>query len=324
LKKRPEIGSVPPLGWQGIVIPLPDEWSLTAFSGDWDAGYLRAEGPNEASLELKWKHDRASPSLKGLLKGYVQQLNRAAGRKGADVTLKEKPKALSSVPQGSGVSQTFSWKTSVYGIGAVWHCLECRRIVLAQITAPEQAVADALAKRVIPKIADHPEGDDCYWSVYGFSFFAPKAFRLEKQSLRSGHLSLELRHKSRRLVAERYGPANVLLKRDRLADWATAVKPIFEHLKPFAYKKETLPAETGHEAVKLAGRRRSARDKARRIGLWLIRRQAPDALEARIWRCEASNRIYVTLAEATPREAEKLADDVSETIRCHDGEPGTD
>jgi hypothetical protein len=183
---------------------------------------------------------------------------------------------------------------------------------------------DSLAKRILPKIEDHPEGDLCRWSVYDFTFEAPKAFRLEKQSLKSGHLSITLKDKLRRLVVERYGPASVLLKRDRLADWATAVKPIFVLLKPFNYRKAMLKDGAEHEAIRLTGRRKSVKDIAARVALWFIRRQASDALDARIWKCEASNRVYVVLAESTPREVEGLAERVVETIPCHADEPDSD
>ncbi|MBW3623984.1 MAG: hypothetical protein KY468_11305 [Armatimonadetes bacterium] len=313
------------LGWQGLSIPLPEDWNLAAFSGDWGSGYVRAEGPGDSALELKWKHEKSSPSLKGLLKSYLKQLHKAAGRKKSEVSLKEKPKALPSVPQGSGVSQTFSWQSGgVYGIGAVWHCLECRRIVLVQVTALSEMTANALARRIIPKIGDHPEGDLCRWSVYDFDFTVPKEFRLEKQSLRSGHLSMEFRHKGRTVVLERYGPANVLLKRDRLSDWATAVKPIFDRLKPYKYKKETVEGEPGHDAVRLSGRRKAVKDLLRRAGLWMIRMQPPDALRARVWNCEPSNRIVMVMVEARPRDVEALTDRIAAGVRCHTGEPERD
>ncbi len=305
----------PVLGWEGFQIPLPEEWALAAFSGDWDAGYLRAEGPGDAALELKWKRDKTSPSLKGVLKSYVKQLNKAGGR-GADVEVKEKPKALPSVPQGSGVSQTFAWKSHTCGVGAVWHCLECRRIVIVQITCPQQAVADNLARRILPKIVDHPAGGVCRWSVYGFTFEAPERFRLEKQGLRSGHLSFELKDKRQALVVERYGPATVLLKRDKLADWATAVKTNFTRLKPFRYRK-TAGADGPHTLVRVKGRKQHPRYLLLRGLLWLIRRQAADAVDARVWNCDASNRIYMVMAEGTPRDAEALAEEVAATIPCH-------
>lgn len=315
-KTAPASGTL--LGWQGLAIPLPDDWNLAAFSGDWKAGYVRAEGPHDAALELKWKHEKSSPSLKGLLKSYLKQLHKTAGRKGGDVSLKEKPKALPSVPQGAGVSQTFSWRSnSVSGVGAVWHCLDCRRIVLVQVTSPNEPSANALAKTIIPKIVDHPEGDGCRWSVYDFDFTLPKAYRLEKQSLKSGHLSLEFRHQGRTIVLERYGPANVLLKRDRLSDWATAVKPVFDRLKPFKYKKEAVEGEPGHEAVQIVGRRKSIRDLVLRVVMWLVRFPAPDALRARVWRCEPSNRIVMAMVEARPREVDALADEVIRGIQCH-------
>jgi len=189
-----------------------------------------------------------------------------------------------------------------------------------QVVSPNSTTTDSLAKRIIPKIEDHPEGDLCRWSVYDFTFDVPKEFRLEKQSLKSGHLSIALKHRLRRLVVERYGPASVLLKRDRLADWATAVKPIFLLLKPFNYRKTIETEVPEHEAVRLTGRRKSAKDIATRIGLWFIRRQASDAFVARVWRCQASNRVYMVFAEATPREVDGLSDRVSETIHCHSNE----
>jgi hypothetical protein len=307
------------LGWQGITIPLPDDWNLGAFSGDWDAGYVRAEGPNEAALELKWKHDRSSPSLKTLLKSYLKQLHKAAGRKGGEVPFKEKPKALPSVPQGSGVSQTFSWQTdAVHGVGAVWHCLECRRIILVQVTSPTALTVDSLARRIIPKIADHPEGEECRWNVYGMGFSVPKDYRLEKQQLMSGHLSLTFKHKGRTLVVERYGPASVVLKRDRLSEWATAVKPIYNRLKPYNYKKKVTEEADDHEGILLEGRRKSVKDLLLRVGLWFIRQQHPDALRMKVWRCEPSNRIYAVMAEARPREINALIQRMEEGVSCHE------
>jgi hypothetical protein len=131
---------------------------------------------------------------------------------------------------------------------------------------------------------------------------------------------MELRHRGRRVIVERYGPANVLLKHDTLPDWSTSVKTVFNLLKPFRYRKETIDGGEGGAKVRLKGRRKSVRDLIVRGVLWLIRRQPPDALDARIWRNEESNRIYVVMVEAEPRNVESLADGAEESIAAREGE----
>lgn len=325
------------IAWQGITLSVPGDWSFSAFGGDWQKGSFRVDAPADTFVELEWSRATGKPNLKKEFDASIARMRGKLKRARGSIEVKEKPGALAGVRQGGGVPLTFSLRGDSLAYGALWHCAECGRLVLAKVVGPARESLGPLAHAVLDSIQDHGDDEGVLWSVYGFSFRAPADLRLVKQSLRSGHLALEFvrvrasaagrfplplpglsgletEDRRRTLAVERWGLADVILRRDGFQTWVMGA--LWPRMKSFDYGRESAEVH-GHEAVRLQGRRAGVRALLKRLPSLLLRRDPVDALRGCAWVCPESNRIFAVLATGGRDEAPELAEAVASSIECH-------
>lgn len=303
------------IGWHGITVEVPKEWSFAAYSGDSKAGYFRVDGPIDTALEVKWTEEKGIPRLRKVLKDFEKRLARSARKSGVTSVLREKPKPLAPLRIHDRVPITFGWEAEQAGYGALWHCKECRRIVLAQVVGRNRQQVGQTALRILSTLQDHPEGPNAIWSVYDLTFSAPKDMAMEKHQLRSGHIAMELKRKNAVLVVQRWGLANIVLKRDTPSGWLSGA--LFPRLKAYRYSKSEEGEVHGHPLTVFTGRRFGVRALLSRAGTAITFRKSCDWLYGCGWHCPESNRIYAVLATASRERAEQLATEVALSTRCH-------
>lgn len=303
------------IGWHGITVEVPQEWSFAAYSGDSKAGYFRVDGPTDTALEVKWTEEKGIPRLRKVLKDFEKRLARSARKSGVSSVLREKPKPLAPLRIHDRAPITFGWEAEQAGYGALWHCKECRRIVLAQVVGRNRQHVGQTALRILSTLQDHPEGPNATWSVYDLTFSAPKDMVMEKHQLRSGHIAMELKRKNAVLVVERWGLANIVLKRDTPSGWLSGA--LFPRLKAYRYNKLEEGDVHGHPLTVFTGRRFGVRAVLSRAGTAIAFRRSCDWLYGCGWHCPESNRIYAVLATASREHVEQLAREVALSTRCH-------
>ncbi|MGQ9525352.1 MAG: hypothetical protein ACUVTZ_11015 [Armatimonadota bacterium] len=303
------------IGWHGITVEVPKEWSFAAYSGDSRAGYFRVDGPTDTALEVKWTEEKGIPRLRKVLKDFEKRLVRSARKSGVTPTLREKPKPLAPLRIHDRVPITFGWEAQQAGYGALWHCKKCHRIVLAQVVGRDRTHLGQMALRILSTLQDHPQGSHATWSVYDLTFSAPSDMLMEKHQLRSGYISMELKRKGASLVIERWGLANIVLKRDTPSGWLSGA--LFPRLKAYQYTKFEGGDLHGHSLTVFRGRRFGIRALLARAGSAALFRQSCDWLYGCGWHCPESNRIYAVLTTASRDAAEQLAKEVAESTICH-------
>jgi hypothetical protein len=331
------------IGWQGIRCTLPPEWNLTGFSMDRDNGYLRIDGPQTGSMsvQIRWQdavkppEPRLSlyyllaerwrvwrklpalpapkPDLKANLDKILKETAKQAKKNKASFDSTVKPERTEG-EQGERTAMSFSWTGIGRGQGKIWYCSVCRRIVVAQVlgTQKQSALAN-VAAQLFATLHDH--GVDGYdlWALYDLEMEVPTDFRLDEQKLLSGHLQLTFGRNGERIVVDRWGLANMTLKRFKVDEWFRNNAGV--NLKRLtSHEDET----RGHPVTRFEGSLSLFdRLKMLREARGALRRFAT-RYEGGAWNCPESNKIY-SVQVYSNRRTIGLWSELVRRCRCHDG-----
>lgn len=291
------------VGWQGIVAELPEDWSIVSIGGDDKNGYLRVDSPGTMSLEAKWSSAPPNVDLRSQLEAFLRQIGRKSRKRAIKFEYKIKPKDDGSL--------SFSWHSDRKGVGILYRCSECSRVIVAQLSGVKSDDVGGVASYVLPTVADHSEDGWKTWAVYGLVADVPPDYKLERYKLMSGYVQLVFRKANNRLTIERWGLANVILKKRSLAEWyANAVR---YDLRSFKYQIEDIDFD-GEVAVELSGRRTGINMMRVFPDLIMLRRPAM-YLNACAWACEKSNNIFSVQTIHTSRE--QIFEDILDRVECH-------
>jgi len=303
-------------GWQGITVEIPENWELSGLSGDFSNGYLRLDDEQMPRLEIKWsKSKRKKPDLHKVLDEYFKLVRKNYKKKRESLHIKRDVNLVKDDPffEGRDVA-FFNWKSDVRANGAIWHCHECRRIVIMQVLGrpKESMLNDTL--RILTSATDHPSGHTNLWSAYQLNVSIPRRYKLDKQKLMSGYLLLSFADGSRKIAVERYGLADVLLKSVDLETWfRNTYKKAFAGYG-FTVEKENTETD---EKITITGSRSRLTDRVPMSPVLLLDKIARrNILSAQIWRCHQSNRIFAVRA-ISKVDAPKTAREIAESIQCH-------
>lgn len=296
-----------PVGWHGIIVDAPADWSLVGISGDAKKGYFRVDSPVASALEVKWEQ-AAGKKLDLMTKAreFVSAIEKSVRKKKGKFTKDLKP------DRGDANSVRFLWRADRLGQGRLVHCEKCDRVIIGQVTSTRDEDVSRVASEMLDSIRDHREDDWVEWAMYGLDFAIPPGYSLTKQTLMSGYLALFFKKGSRTIVVERWGLANTLVGRDTMEQW---------------YRKDAMPdvrgyrakfkpeATAGHEGLKMDGRRCGIVQAAKAAAYSLTLHAHPGLLSGYVWHCEESNRLYSV--RATHSEGEAIAEKVRDLIKCH-------
>ncbi|RKY05317.1 hypothetical protein DRP77_01330 [Candidatus Poribacteria bacterium] len=305
-------------GWQGIKAIIPSDWEIGALSGDWRSGYLRLEDSLMPRLELKWSTHKRKPDLHAILDGYFKNLRKEERKKGEGLRIRRGVKLVKDLSAFEGKEVVFfTCRSSRFKAnGMIWFCPECRRTLIAQLNAaPGEGALLRETGRIFSSIKDHPEGETNLWTAYGLSVEVPRRYKLESHKMMSAYLMLSFADGSRKVVVERYGLAEVLLKDSSFEEWFRRVYS--KELKGYGFTLKGESPVPGHDGLKLEGEKVRFTDKIPIPLLSLL--NAPfrrRRISIRAWRCVKSNRIFVVRVMAKG-DTSRIADRISSTIECH-------
>jgi hypothetical protein len=310
------------IGWRGVSLEAPEDWSLTSVSGEGVNGYLRVESPETLFLQVKWWDRRGIVSVPDALDNYIRDLQKRGrrgglprpGRRsavGRPLEWKKGPRSLSGIRPSEQAPVTYSWTSDQRAYGVVFHCSECKRLVIAEVVGRlEDDFSGAAA--ILRSIREHPADGWNPWGMYGLFVEVPKLFQLEKHQLMTGYLRFAFRHRARTLLVQRWGLANVALRGAGLQEWYDYQER--DRLARYRYRYEAMEIH-GHEGLRLFGREKVMPGLFK--GLHQLTSFTTPALriEGRVWLCPEANKIYAVTAQH--RRDDGTLDEVIRRFRCH-------
>ena len=334
------------IGWQGIRFTLPPEWNLTGFSMDRDNGYLRVDAPGNGTItvQIRWsKPDKpqmsgnslyamtlapllqrftkkplamtGTPDLKANLEKMFAETSKQAKKSKSTFESNIKPEKIEG-PDGERTAMNFSWTGEGRGQGKIWSCSKCKRVVIAQVVglARDQSAIAAIASQLFSTLHDHSEDGLDLWALYDLQVKVPDDFVLEEQKLLSGYLSLTFGRKGEKIFVDRWGLANMTLRKFTAVEWFQNNAQV--SLKKL--KKETVESELDHSVERFSGslpifaRMKILKDAKNSL------RRFPSKYEGGVWVCYESNKIF-SLQVMSSKLTENLFTSSLDRIVCHAG-----
>ncbi|MDR3709786.1 MAG: hypothetical protein P4L33_15935 [Capsulimonadaceae bacterium] len=315
------------IGWQGISISVPADWSLTGFGGDARSGSMRLDSARADSktvpigLEVRWLQQKKTPNAQQIgqrLKELLAAVEKTAKR---EKTTAEtwSGECVENVAQERPAQLAFRWKAGSAASGRIWYCATCGRVVIVQVYGRGGPRFLEHATQILDSIGCHgTEIGWRSWALYGLETSAPATYTLSGQQVMNIYLQLSFRQEKAEetLSIEQWSLANVQLKGQYLDEWF-AVKA-GSSLANVDYEKIE-DEVAGHSALRMTGRRGG-------IIYWLsdglrdlIRFRMPATYyDALLWECPESNKAY--LVQTFSRSSQQaLVRDIADRTRCHAG-----
>jgi len=298
---------------------LPSDWEFGGLSGDYDNGYVRMDDENMPRMELKWsKSKEKKPDLNKILDAYFKSMKKRLGAGASELKIK---RGINLVKNESFFENRdvlfYNWKSNVRANGAIWHCKECKRIVVIQIMGHLKESMLPITLQILESVQDHPTGHTNYWSAYQLAAEVPRRYHLEKRKLMSGYLMLSFVDGSRVLNVERYGLADVTLKNASLELWFRGYYA--KILRKYGFSFNEVDDDHDHK-MEMLGQEKRLIDNIPLSPIFaldkILRRKQ---IAACFWHCIKSNRIFVVMA-ISKRGAGEFASQVASSIRCHEVE----
>ncbi len=331
------------VGWQGVRFTLPPEWNVTAFSLDRDNGYVRVDSPGSGAMSVQVRWTDASKEVKGpptpyyLLAPYFRRLlkrppppvTKTDLRQSLEKILKDAAKDAKKShavfdsqmksektegENGERSSISFTWTGAGRGQGKIWRCDTCNRVVVSQVIglSKDHNAIGNVASQLFATFQDHTIDGYDLWALYDLQAAVPSTFRLTAHKLMSGHLQLVFMRGAERIIIDRWGLANVTLKKFKLDEWFLTNSAI----KSANMVRTSTTAFGGHEfisfegALPVSGRMAAVRDaKGSMRGL-------PTRYSGGVWHCAETNKLF-SIQVFHSRKTEKLIENILERCKCH-------
>jgi hypothetical protein len=301
------------IGWQGLTVIVPHDWTVGSVTGDYREGYLRIDNADMPRLEVRWSNSKGA-DVAHTVKRYLASLERDR-KQPQKVEVEPDSRFLSRRKVGKDQVQAYIWRGEQHGYGVGWYCKHCSRVILAQVLGkPGEKGLEELAVKVLATLDDHPADDWVTWSLYDLHTEIPADFEQTKVELRAGLTSLNFKRESETLTVCRWGMAEVALRGHSLESWSRLqLEKQFRSYHPH-------PAEyafRGHEALQVTG------ESTQPLGLWIrlgkhvVRKEYADQLVAHLWHCTDTNRIYL-VSGVLDVQNKHLIEQIRDRTRCHD------
>ncbi len=208
----------------------------------------------------------------------------------------------------------FSWTGAGRGQGKIWKCDTCSRVVVAQVIGmpKDHNAMGTVASQLFATFQDHTTDGFDLWALYDLRASIPVEFTLQSHKLMSGHLQLVFTRGAERIVLDRWGLANVTLKKFTEEEWLH--NNALCNLK--GMKKRQLATPMEHEGVMFegsipAGGRlfafREAKGSLRRF---------PTRYSGGVWHCPETNKLFA-IQILYSRKTEGLWEQVLQRCLCH-------
>jgi len=302
------------IGWQGIRVQVPADWTIGQISGEGDDGSMRVDAPDMPRLQIKWKkRGTGSVDVDRTVEDYLKTLTKGRKRNEPAVEVQLGGKYLSRRKKRKAQVRCFSWRGEQQAIGAAWHCTDCDRTVVCQVLGDPDEDLEELAQDVLLSVEDHPDNGWVLWGTYGLECWTPQEFALADQKLMAGLLELRLDRDTERITIRRWGMSDVALRGTDLQTWVG--EQLAKGLKTQEWRLESTEYR-GHEALRLVGRPRFVWQRTQRFFHHVALKPFGSALAGLIWHCAPEKKIFCVEC-LLDDENLALADEVCERVVCH-------
>jgi hypothetical protein len=289
---------------------LPSSWEPARMTGDEQKGYLSLDDGSQLRLELKWETPRRSPRVERVVQRYLNFLRRRARKNKVSV---ESDEDLKLGPAREGRSY-FAWKlgsgkkggaSSACSLASV--CSECKRVTLVHVLGRGDSRPRGAAERVFASFADHGEGGEEHWSVFGLDFVVPRRFSLTTSSFRAGACRLTFMDRDEVLDVARVAVGGTILRKEKFPDWLKGFfgKKLSQHL--WDYQRTEF---RGHLGLRFWGEEAPARG----LGRFL---KKPTYLEGWAWYCQDTDKILALRLVRGEDDEGDLARRLAGKMTCH-------
>ena len=331
------------IGWQGVRFKLPPEWNVTGFSLDRSNGYIRVDSPGAGtmSVQVRWSsagaNENAPPTpyymlapyfrkwlrrspppvaptdLKANLEKVLKDAARDARKRKTNFDSQMKPQRLEG-ERGERTAINFTWTGAGRGQGKIWKCDTCSRVVVAQVIGMprDHNAMGTVASQLFGTFEDHPTDGFDLWALYDLRASIPIEFTLQSHKLMSGHLQLVFSRGAERIVLDRWGLANVTLKKFTDDEWLR--NNALCRLDGMEKRRETMAI--GHDgalfqgALPAGGRMFAFREAKGSL------RRFPTRYTGGVWHCPDSNKLFA-IQMLHNRHTEGLWEQVLQKCLCH-------
>lgn len=292
------------VAWQGVSLRVPEDWSLVGVSGDDKKGYYRVDSPKSSALEVRWeKAFGKPPDLKAKAKDFLA---------GFEKTCRKRKIQFSNKIKDDAEGVAFTWKADRLGQGRLRYCRECDRVIIAQVISTRDEDITGIVPLILDSLRDHREDGLLDWGLYGLEFAMPPGYRIVRQKLLSGYLSLEFKDKAKSLTVERWGLAKTLVGSLELDEWYR--KDVMPDIK--GYRAEITSEQIkGHAGLVIKGKRAGLKQAAKALLAATTLYPHPGLLTGYAWHCEESNKLFGV--RGTHVDGDDTVDKVFEIISCH-------
>lgn len=313
------------MGWQGISMQAPQAWNLVAYSGDAKAGSLRLDNGEPTSksavgVELRWSTPKGKLTVADIekrLDQYFSNITKDAKRHKLIAATKSKEIIDEARPERDAV-RSFSWRTDRRGFGRIWHCSECGRVVIAQVTGGASGDWPSMATDMLRSMECHAtEIGWQTWSLYDLLTQVPTDYALfGKPQLMNIYVQLTFRlgQSLDTLSVEQWGVANVQLRGNYLDQWFRQKNAAQEPTLTYEASEATAH---GHPALALSGRRAGLTYWASQAMPQAAKLQMPAThFAAVLWECPDSNKVHLVQCYSRKPQGD-LVREVVERTPCH-------
>ena len=299
-------------GWNGMTCQIPVHWDVTSVSGSAKSGYFAFDDEQDRRLEIKYERAgrMRKPDLDRTLSGYFATLKKKA-KSGQELRLDDSVRVpgVETMPAEYEV-RSYGWEADAITRGLIWHCSTCHRIVIAECRARKNRVNTKEMAQVLTSIRCHCEGDTAPWAVFDFEVLVPRELELGLSRLQAGLISFSFSAKKRRLVVDRLGMGQVVMKHSSLDTYVRDVH--YKKLRKIRLRFQPVNWN-GHEGFRFEGEHKRLYDWIPALGARIRAWRVSDHIAGLTWFEEPTNRIYVIRAEGP--DCMELAEKVAASAR---------
>jgi hypothetical protein len=200
------------VAWNGISMRVPCQWEVSFLA----KSYLQLDDGIGPVLELKWQQMKGAFSHQDHLKKLARHSRSVPGLKFQQTSLpKEWRQALSHFE-----AQCFEWQGGeINGKGVVLYCPSSQQASLLQFYQRRGLEVSKVHLDVLDSFRDRCEEDMVRWSLFGLNALMPNTLELLRYRFEPGHYQLEFKGRQWFVDLNRWGPADLLLKKSDLRDW---------------------------------------------------------------------------------------------------------
>jgi hypothetical protein len=200
------------VAWNGISMRVPSQWEVSSLT----KSYLQLDDGIGPVFELKWQQVRGVFSHQEHLKKLARHSRSVPELHFQQNFLPDEwRQALRHFE-----TQYFEWQGGeINGKGVVLYCPASKQASLLQFYQQRGLKDSEVHLGVLDSFRDQCEQDMVRWSLFGLNALMPKSFELIRYRFEPGRYQLEFNGHQKRVELNRWGPADLLLKKSDLRHW---------------------------------------------------------------------------------------------------------